>query len=210
MRSAWGRGWLLSKNCTSLRRNFTPRANPACPRPVAVWRRAEFCPGSLGHLGGRLQAHLPCSPPASTDIIPQASIPRWVLLASSLLMMTRPGRWQSTGAKPREARKHYAKTLPHPVPYPWPRTLWAAICLSCQELAICLSRASHSLCVSSSVPLPSLRLRHLQPGLLGQNQGFLLIHQPLRHPGVLISMCDSSFLFIFPLSLYSLLLLLLL
>lgn len=124
--------------------------------------------------------------------------------------MTRPGRWQSTGVKPREARKHYAKTLPHPVPYPWPRTLWAAICLSCQELAICLSRASHSLCVSSSVPLPSLRLRHLQPGLLGQNQGFLLIHQPLRHPGVLISMCDSSFLFIFPLSLYSLLLLLLL
>lgn len=92
-----------------------------------------------------------------------------------------------------------------------PRKLWAAICLSRQELAIfCLSRASHSLCLSSSIPLPSLRLRHLQPGLLGQNQGFLLIHPPLRDPSLLISMCDSSFLFIFPLSLYSLLLLLLL
>lgn len=78
--------------------------------------------------------------------------------------------------------------------------LWAAICLS-DRLATFSQRPPHSLWVSSLHQLPSLGLRHLQPGLLGQNRGFLLIHN-LSGIWVCSSLCDFSFLFIFPLSLY--------
>lgn len=64
----------------------------------------------------------------------------------------------STQARLREARKkHSGKALPHLTSYAWPFKLWAAICLSLQELTIfCLARVSQilhwSLC-PTDVPL---------------------------------------------------------
>lgn len=114
-------------------------------------------------------------------------------------MTMRQGRQQYTWAKLREAKKHHKKALLQPIPYPWPLRLRVATCLSPQELTIfCLSRPLTDFALASLSHCPPSGLRHLQPWLLGESQGPLLVHQPLRHLRLLISVCDSFFLFIFP------------